>query len=88
MKKTIFQTQLLLAAMVAVILLSTVSAYAAAPGIKGTSFSLVASPAGRVFVGLRLLKHIYADIRACNFGPDGLLRRDAGPWANVDRHGK
>ena len=45
MKKTIFQTHLLLAAMVAVTLLSTVSAFAAAPGIKGTSFSLVASPA-------------------------------------------
>jgi hypothetical protein len=45
MKKAIVKTQILLAAMVAVILLSTVSAYAAAPGIKGTSFSLVASPA-------------------------------------------
>ena len=40
MKKAIVKTQFLLAAMVAV--LFTVSAYAAAPGIKGNSFSLVA----------------------------------------------
>ncbi len=45
MKKTIFQAHLLLAAMVAVTLLSTVSAFAAAPGIKGTTFNLVAAPA-------------------------------------------
>ena len=45
MKKTIFQTHLLLAAMVAVTLLFTVSANAAAPGIKGTTFNLVAAPA-------------------------------------------
>ena len=45
MKKTIFQTHLLLAAMVAVTLLSAVSAFAAAPGIKGTTFNLVAAPA-------------------------------------------
>jgi FtsP/CotA-like multicopper oxidase with cupredoxin domain len=45
MKKTIFQTHLLLAAMVAVTLLSTVSAFAAAPGIKGPSFKLDATSA-------------------------------------------
>jgi len=45
MKNTIFRTQLLLAAMVAVTLLFTVAAYAAAPGIQGPAFSLVASPA-------------------------------------------
>jgi FtsP/CotA-like multicopper oxidase with cupredoxin domain len=45
MKNKIFQTQMLLAAMVAVTLLLTVSAWAAAPGIKGTTFNLVAAPA-------------------------------------------
>jgi FtsP/CotA-like multicopper oxidase with cupredoxin domain len=45
MKNKIFQTQMLLAAMVAVTLLFTVSAWAAAPGIKGTTFNLVAAPA-------------------------------------------
>jgi FtsP/CotA-like multicopper oxidase with cupredoxin domain len=43
MRKAITKAQILLAAMVAV--LFTVSAHAAAPGIKGNSFSLVASPA-------------------------------------------
>jgi FtsP/CotA-like multicopper oxidase with cupredoxin domain len=45
MKKTIVRTQLLLAAMVAMAMLLAVSAYAAAPGIQGTSFNLVAAPA-------------------------------------------
>ena len=50
MKKTIFQTHLLLAAMVAVTLLLTVSAFAAAPGISGgtgatATFNLSAAPA-------------------------------------------
>jgi len=45
MKRAIVRTQLLLAAMVAIAMLLAVSAYAAAPGIKGTSFSLVAAPA-------------------------------------------
>src|SRR5579864_7825315 len=43
MKKVISYTQLLLAAMVAVVLF-TASAQAAAPGIQGPTFSLVASP--------------------------------------------
>jgi FtsP/CotA-like multicopper oxidase with cupredoxin domain len=45
MKKAIVRTQLLLAAMVAMAMLLAVSAYAAAPGIKGTSFNLVAATA-------------------------------------------
>jgi FtsP/CotA-like multicopper oxidase with cupredoxin domain len=45
MKKAMVRTQLLLAAMVAMAMLLAVSAYAAAPGIKGTSFNLVAAPA-------------------------------------------
>jgi FtsP/CotA-like multicopper oxidase with cupredoxin domain len=45
MKKAIVRTQLLLAAMVAMAMLLVVSAYAAAPGIQGTSFNLVAAPA-------------------------------------------
>jgi len=45
MKRIVLKTQLLLAAMVAMAMLFTASAQAAAPGIKGTSFSLVASQA-------------------------------------------
>jgi len=45
MKKAIVRTQLLLAAVVAVAMLLAVSAYAAAPGIQGASFNLVAAPA-------------------------------------------
>jgi len=45
MKKAIVRTQLLLAAMVAMAMSFAVSAYAAAPGLKGNSFSLVAAPA-------------------------------------------
>lgn len=44
MKKKISKTQLLLAAMVALALLLTPAAFAAAPGITGTTFNLVASP--------------------------------------------
>ena len=42
MKKAIWKTRLL-APMVATVLLLTASAFAAAPGIKGTSFNLAAS---------------------------------------------
>jgi len=45
MTKAISKTQLLLAAMVAVALLLTATAYAAAPGITGTTFNLTAQPA-------------------------------------------
>jgi len=45
MKKAILHTQLLLASMVAVVLLLTVAAHAAAPGITGTTFNLTAQPA-------------------------------------------
>jgi hypothetical protein len=45
MKKAIAKTQMLVAALIAVTMLFTVSAFAAAPGIQGPSFSLVASPA-------------------------------------------
>jgi FtsP/CotA-like multicopper oxidase with cupredoxin domain len=46
MKKAIFKTRLLLAPMVVgVLLLAATTAYAAAPGIKGTTFNLTAQPA-------------------------------------------
>src|SRR6516164_4150994 len=45
MKKAILHTQLLLAAVMAVVLLLTVTAQAAAPGITGTTFNLTAQPA-------------------------------------------
>jgi FtsP/CotA-like multicopper oxidase with cupredoxin domain len=45
MKKAILHTQLLLASMVAVVLLFTVTAQAAAPGITGPTFNLTAQPA-------------------------------------------
>jgi FtsP/CotA-like multicopper oxidase with cupredoxin domain len=45
MTKAISKTQLLLASMVAVVLLFTVTAQAAAPGITGTTFNLTAQPA-------------------------------------------
>ncbi|HYL13124.1 MAG TPA: multicopper oxidase family protein [Terriglobales bacterium] len=45
MNKAIFNTQLLLASMVAVVLLFAVTAQAAAPGITGTTFNLTAQPA-------------------------------------------
>ena len=44
MKKQISKTQLLLAAMVTLALLLTPAAFAAAPGITGTTFNLVATP--------------------------------------------
>jgi FtsP/CotA-like multicopper oxidase with cupredoxin domain len=43
MKKAILQTQLLLAPVVAVVLMFTVTAHAAAPGIKGQTFALTAT---------------------------------------------
>ena len=45
MKKAISTTQLLLATMVAMALLLTATAHAAAPGITGTTFNLTAQPA-------------------------------------------
>ena len=45
MKKAILHTQLLLASVMAVVLLLTVTAHAAAPGITGTTFNLTAQPA-------------------------------------------
>ena len=45
MKKAILHTQFLLALMVAVVWLFTVTAHAAAPGITGTTFNLTAQPA-------------------------------------------
>jgi len=45
MTRAISKTQLLLAPMVAVVLLVTVAAHAATPGITGTTFSLTAQPA-------------------------------------------
>jgi FtsP/CotA-like multicopper oxidase with cupredoxin domain len=45
MKKAIFDTQLLLAPVVAVVLMFTVTARAAAPGIKGSTFALTAQDA-------------------------------------------
>jgi FtsP/CotA-like multicopper oxidase with cupredoxin domain len=45
MKKAILHTQLLLASMVSVVLLFTVTAQAAAPGITGPTFNLTAQPA-------------------------------------------
>src|ERR1700747_2784950 len=45
MKKAISTTQLLLATVVAMALLLTATAHAAAPGIAGTTFNLTAQPA-------------------------------------------
>ena len=45
MKKAISKTRLLLAPVAAMVLLFTVAAHAAAPGIAGTSFALTAAPA-------------------------------------------
>src|ERR1700686_712246 len=45
MKKAILHTQLLLAPVVAVVLLLTVTAHAAAPGITGPAFTLTAQSA-------------------------------------------
>ena len=45
MKRAIVKSQILLAALIAVAMLFTVSAQAAAPGITGTTFNLVATPA-------------------------------------------
>ena len=70
MKKTIFQTQLLLAAMVAVTLLFTVSAYAAAPGITGTTFNLVAAPA---YLNQPDGQAVYSWGYGCNGAPGGYL---------------
>jgi len=45
MKKAISKTPMFLAPMVAMVLLVTVAAHAAAPGVKGTAFQITASPA-------------------------------------------
>ena len=45
MKKAILHTQLLLGSMVAVVLLLSATAHAAAPGITGPTFNLTAQPA-------------------------------------------
>jgi len=45
MKKAISKTSMFLAPMVAMVLLLTVVAHAAAPGVKGTAFQITASPA-------------------------------------------
>jgi FtsP/CotA-like multicopper oxidase with cupredoxin domain len=45
MKKAISKTQVLLTSMVAVMLLMTVTAHAAAPGVTGNAFSMAAKPA-------------------------------------------
>jgi Multicopper oxidase len=70
MKKTIFQTHLLLAAMVAVTLLFTVSAFAAAPGITGTTFNLVAGPA---YLNQPDGQAVYSWGYGCNGAPSGYL---------------
>ncbi len=70
MKKTIFQTHLLMAAMVAVTLLFTVSAHAAAPGITGPTFNLVAAPA---YLNQPDGQAVYSWGYGCNGAPGGYL---------------
>ena len=70
MKKTIFQTHMLLAAMVAVTMLFTVSAYAAAPGITGTTFNLEAAPA---YLNQPDGQAVYSWGYGCNGAPTGYL---------------
>jgi FtsP/CotA-like multicopper oxidase with cupredoxin domain len=68
MKKTIFQTHLLMAAMVAVTLGFTVSAHAAAPGITGPTFDLRAESA---FISQPDGQAVYSWGYGCNTAPSG-----------------
>ena len=70
MKKTIFQTHMLLAAMVAVTLLFTVPANAAAPGITGPTFNLEAAPA---YLNQPDGQAVYSWGYGCNGAPTGYL---------------
>jgi len=68
MTKAISKTQLLLASMVAVVLLLTVTAHAAAPGITGPTFNLTAQPA---FITQPDGQMIYSWGYGCNGAPSG-----------------
>jgi FtsP/CotA-like multicopper oxidase with cupredoxin domain len=70
MNSAISKTHLLLAPMVAVALLlaATTTAHAASPGITGTSFNLVASPA---YISQPDGSFVYSWGYGCNSGPSG-----------------
>jgi len=78
MKKAILHTQLLLASMVAVVLLFTVTAHAAAPGISGgtgstAAFNLTAQPA---YITQPDGQMVYSWGFGCNGAPSGFLPQD------------
>jgi FtsP/CotA-like multicopper oxidase with cupredoxin domain len=68
MRKAILHTQLLLASMVAVVLLFTVTAHAAAPGITGPTFNLTAQPA---YLTQPDGQMVYSWGYGCNGAPSG-----------------
>jgi len=68
MTKAISNTRLLLVPMAAVALLLTATAYAAAPGITGPTFNLVAQPA---FLNQPDGSAVYAWGYGCNGTPSG-----------------
>ena len=68
MKKAISKTQLLLATMVAMALLLTATAHAAAPGITGPTFNLTAQPA---YLNQPDGEAIYSWGYGCNGAPSG-----------------
>ena len=70
MKKAMVKTQVLLAAMVALAMLLTVSAYAAAPGITGPNFNLTAAPA---YLNQPDGQAVYSWGYGCNGAPSGYL---------------
>lgn len=70
MKATIIRTQLLLAGLLAMATLFMASAFAAAPGITGPTFNLVASPA---YLNQPDGQALYSWGYGCNGAPSGFL---------------
>src|ERR1700674_1798755 len=68
MKKAILHTQLLLAPVIALVLLLTVTAHAAAPGITGPTFNLTAQPA---YLTQPDGQSVYSWGYGCNGSPTG-----------------
>src|SRR5262250_2307919 len=68
MNNTIWKTQLLLGLTLAVALLFSASAFAAAPGITGTTFNLTAQPA---FLNQPDGESVYSWGYGCNGAPTG-----------------
>src|SRR6202140_1475618 len=81
MKTAILHTQLLLAPVVAVVLLLTVAAHAAAPGITGPTFNLTAQPA---YLTQPDGQSVYSWGYGCNGSPTGYSpRASSGTFCNT-----